>query len=350
MTFAMSTPSNFLVIRRRYLGDVVLLGPLIAALRASGGRVDVAVEPAYAPILGLNPDVDSVQPLPTGILGWPRFLLGLRRRRYTHVIDLDNTERTSLISRATGASRRLVLHHGDHPVKMRLLYTDVVYHSKQEHEQSPITNYYLQALRPLGIARAGDLPRLEPREEDIATWRRFVGAQRPLVLVHPGSRSRARVWPAERFAAVCDRLQDEAGVQVVLAGGPADRDCIDAIRAKARTHVLAVAGAPGLCEFAALARVADLMLCHDSGPMHIAAAVGTPVVALLGSQNAALFPPLGAGHRMLAPRLPCEPCLAPGKCVPGDSYRTYCVRQHGINDVVAAVRASLESIGKKSSA
>jgi ADP-heptose:LPS heptosyltransferase len=75
--------------------------------------------------------------------------------------------------------------------------------------------------------------------------------------------------------------------------------------------------------------------------MHVAAAVGTPVVALYGSQNAALFRPVGANHRLLVPSMPCTPCLALNACVPGDSYRTYCVRRHTVDEVFAAVRSAL---------
>jgi ADP-heptose:LPS heptosyltransferase len=150
-----------------------------------------------------------------------------------------------------------------------------------------------------------------------------------------------RVWPSERFAAVCDRVQDELGVQVVLVGGPAERRRLAEIRGLARTHLLTPDAPPSLARFAALARASTALLCHDSGPMHVAAAVGTPVVALYGSQNAILFRPHGAGHTQLVPPLPCTACVAPEVCVPADSYRNYCVRLHSVEAVFGAVRAAL---------
>jgi lipopolysaccharide heptosyltransferase III len=158
--------------------------------------------------------------------------------------------------------------------------------------------------------------------------------------VHPGSRSAWRLWPAERFAAVCDRVQDEMGVQVMLAGGPGDAHLCAEIQGLARTHILTPASPPSLPGFAALARACTVLLCHDSGPMHVAAAVGTRVVALYGSQNPVLFRPHGTGHTLLAPPLPCA-CVTPGDCDAGDSYRNHCVRLHTVDDVFAAVRASL---------
>ena len=145
----------------------------------------------------------------------------------------------------------------------------------------------------------------------------------------------------DRFAAVCDRVQDDLRAQVVLAGGPGERRLLSEIRGLARTHLLAVDDPPSLARFAALARVSSALLCHDSGPMHVAAAVGTPVVALYGSQNAALFQPVGNGNRLLIPSMPCSPCMAPGSCVPGDSYRTFCVRRHTVDEVFGAVRSTL---------
>jgi ADP-heptose:LPS heptosyltransferase len=83
--------------------------------------------------------------------------------------------------------------------------------------------------------------------------------------------------------------------------------------------------------------------------MHVAAAVGTPVVALYGSQNAVLFQPAGEGHRLLQPSLPCgAACVAPGECVPLDSYRTYCVRRLTVEEVFAAVRGQLDRAAARS--
>ena len=172
-----------------------------------------------------------------------------------------------------------------------------------------------------------------------------MGARGRTVLVHPGSRSPARIWPAERFAAVCDRVQDELDAQVVLAGGPGDGPLLSEIRGLARSHVLLVDKAPSISGFAALAKSCSLLLCHDSGPMHVAAAVGTPVVALYGSQNPVLFRPHGEGHTLLVPRMPCSPCLAPERCVPDDSYRSYCVRRHTVDEVFGAVSGALGRLG-----
>ncbi|HZZ19456.1 MAG TPA: glycosyltransferase family 9 protein [Opitutaceae bacterium] len=342
----MAPQQKILVIRRRYLGDVVLLGSLLRNLKLHwpGCRIVAAVEPGYAGILGLNPDVDAVISPPSGAAGWFAFARKVRAEKFSHVLDIDNTERTALIARLSGAPFRLALHHGTHPIRMRVMYTDVVHEHESEHENQPITDYYLKALGPMGVPVATRDIRLEAREADIAEWGRYVGAQGRTLLVHPGSRSEMRIWPAQNFAAVCDRVQDELGVQVVLAGGPAEFKLIQNIKDLMRTHVIAPGAIKTQPLFAALAKASTAFLCHDSGPMHVAAAVGTPVIALYGSQNPKLFRPTGSGHRLIIPPMPCADCVSPSICVPSDSYRNLCVRRNSIDDVYAAVRDVLSGI------
>lgn len=334
---------HILVIRRRYLGDIVLLGSIVRNLRLHWptARVSVLVEARFAPVLALNPDVETALALPARLGEWPAFLRTVRRAHFTHVLDLDNTEKTAAVARVSGAGTRVVLHHGDHAIKLRSFYTHVVHDPPASHESRPITEYYLRALEPLRVPVATREIRLVPREADVAELRRFVGARGPIVLIHPGSRSPWRVWPADRFAALCDLAQDELGAQVVLVGGPAEKALLDEIRRHAKTHLFSFEETLSLPRFAALAKIAKVLVCHDSGPMHVAAAVGTPVVALYGSQNAELFRPMGEGHTILQAPLPCATCVAPQACTREDSYHNYCVRNISVDTAWRAVRAKL---------
>lgn len=338
----MSAP-RILVIRRRYLGDIVLLGSLLRNLRLHwpDAHLAVAVEPRFAEVLALNPDVNATLPLPARLGQWWGFLRTVRGSRFTHVLDLDNTEKTAAIARLSGAKTRVALHHGIHALKLRLAYTHVVHDPTESHENRLIPDYYLLALQPLGVPVATREIRLVPRAADLAAIRPLVGAAGRVLLVHPGSRSAMRIWPAERFAAVCDYAQDELGLQVVLVGGPAEAALVAEIKKHARTHLLTPPGALPIGRFAALASLSDAFLCHDSGPMHVAAAVGTRVIALYGSQNIALFQPMGEGHTLLQPPLPCATCVAPERCVPADSYKNLCVRNIAVERVKAAVAAAI---------
>lgn len=347
---------HVLVVRRRYLGDIVLLGPVFRNLRLHWphARIAALIEQPYAGVLALNPDVDETFVLPQRANEWPRFLARLRRAGFTHVFDFDNTEKTALVTRLTGASCRVALHHGGFSVKMRWCYNQVVHHPTSEHETHPITEYYLQALPAAGVPIATREVRLIPRAEDLAFARDLLEAKRaiqrsltrgphspPAALVHPGSRSPFRLWPAERFATVIDRLRRESGIESCLVAGPGEEPILKAICGHVGWAPLVIDEPLSVGQFAALATQFAVMLCPDSGPMHLAAAVGVPVVALLGSQNPVLFSPAGDGHIVLRPPMPCRTCVAPNVCVPGDSYRNYCIRNIDVETVLAAIRRQL---------
>jgi len=339
----MAQPPHVLVIRRRYLGDLVLLGPVFRNLRRHwpDARLVALAEPAYAPILGLIPEIDETLALPPGTAAWPGFVRRLRRQRFTHVLDLDNTQRTALLTRFSGAPFRLALWH------RRLIwpraYTHRVHVPVEVHAHNPVTDYYLAALEPVGVPVVTREVSLTLSEAEIVAARQLVPGGRRTLLLHPGSRSPYRLWPAENFAQVCDRVQDELGVQVFVMGGPGEQALVGKIREQAKTHLVTINAALSLPQFAALAARFDVMLCHDSGPMHVAAAVGTRVVALLGSQDPVLFAPAGPGHIQLQPPLPCTHCVAPDRCVPGDSYHNYCVRNITVEQVIGALRTQFRA-------
>lgn len=344
----MNASPRLLLIRRRYLGDLVLLGSVLRNLRLHwpGAEIDVLAEAPYAGVVALNPDATAARAFPRRTVGWPDFIRRLRAARYTHVLDFDNTERTALVTRLTGAAvratfdRELIVH------RWGRLYTHAARITNAFYDSHHVTDTYLALPAALGVPIVSREVRLVPPAGELAAAARLTGGPRsasgprsPKVLVHPGSRSPYRLWPADRFAAVCDHLQDELGAQVFLTAGPGEQPLIDDIRRHARTHLVALKPLPSIGALAALAAQCDAFLGHDSGPMHVAAAVGTPVVALFGSQNATLWRPLGERHVVLQTPLPCA-CLgaaAPGPCVPGDSYRSYCVRQIGVDAACAAL-------------
>jgi ADP-heptose:LPS heptosyltransferase len=342
---------RILVIRRRYLGDIVLLGPVFRNLRLHWPQalLTVLVEPAYAGVLSLNPDVDAVLVLPRRAREWPGFLRRLRQARYTHVFDFDNNERTALLARLSGAPFRATLWHEGPQPRFARLYTHRRHDPPAILEQRPFTEYYLSLLSAAGVPLVTHEVRLVPHEADVAFVRGLLGRlsgaavapQTRRLLVHPGSRSPFRLWPPERFGEICRRVKGELEARVVLIAGAGEEDFLRQVLIHAGSGQPAIDQPLSVPQLAALVAQFDLLLCHDSGPMHVAAAVGTRVVALLGSQNPVLFAPPGLGHTVLQPPLPCRNCVAPGICVPGDSYRNYCVRNIPVEQVFAAIRDQL---------
>lgn len=340
-----AVPPRILVIRRRYLGDIVLLSPFFQSLRQHwpAAELSLLAEATYAAVAPLIPEIDRTLILPRRareLGGWLKLIQALRVGRFTHVFDLDNREKTAVLTRLTGAPERIALLH-EAPPRLPGCYTRIVLDPPAEHERRTISEYYLQALAGAAVPIATRDVRLVPREADRLSVVKLLDGSVPRLLVHPGSRSAFRVWPAENFAAICDRVQNELGAKVLLVGGPAEQSLLAAIAAAARTKLETLSASLSVAEFAALAERCDLMLCHDSGPMHVAAGVGTRVVALFGSQNTTLWRPAGENHVVLQAPQPCADCVAPAVCVPGDSYRNYCVRRLTVDTVWTAVRAQL---------
>ncbi|MBC7369435.1 MAG: glycosyltransferase family 9 protein, partial [Undibacterium sp.] len=262
------------------------------------------------------------------------------------------------LTRLTGASERHAFHLENVRRHFPSFYTHTTFVSSPAYSAQHITETYLALLHTAGVPVTTREVRLAPRPADLTAIAPLLGPRSKIalpsaatvqcreskILLHPGSRSPYRVWPAENFAALCDRIQDELNAQIFLVGGPADQPTLAAIRAAAKSHLVAIDRPLPIGQFAALASQCDLFLCHDSGPMHVAAAVGTPVVALVGAQNITVWGPVGTHHRVLQATQPCAAaCVAPGECSPGDSYKNLCVRRITVADAFAAVRASLAS-------
>ena len=170
---------RLLVIRRRYLGDIVLLGSLLRNLRAHwpDARLVVLTEAAYTPILALTPDVNGALAFPAKLPAWPRFLRALRAARFTHVIDVDNTERTALVARATGAETRVTYDRETNRVRARWAYTHLVPVTNDFYVSHHITETYLALLAPLGAPVTTRDVTLTPRPEDIAVAQNLVGVR-----------------------------------------------------------------------------------------------------------------------------------------------------------------------------
>ena len=143
---------HVLVIRRRYLGDIVLLGSVLRNLRLHWPKAQLTVltEPAYTAVLALNPDVTTALSFPRTTPAWPAFLAALRRARFTHVLDFDNTEKTALLTRFTGALLRVCFDRELIKYRYPRLYTHSAKVTNAFYDTHHITDTYLELLRPLG--------------------------------------------------------------------------------------------------------------------------------------------------------------------------------------------------------
>jgi len=293
---------SILVIRYSALGDVVLATSVLDPLRERfpGARIEWVTAPAYAPLLEGLPGLAAVHRLAGTGLGAATALGRSLRGRFDLAIDLQNKVKSALVARA--AARRRVGFRRRSPAGAALSLFGYDPPKVGPHA----TQLYADALSSLGIERPGRLQvRLSPAARSAAA-ETLRGAPRPRVALSPGASQATKRWPAERFAEVA-RALSRAGASVVLAGGPADRAALQAFLAACPVPVAADLTALGVEALAAALAEVDLLVACDSGPVHLASAVGTPALAIFGPTSPERWGPVAPG-RTLTLSLPCAPC------------------------------------------
>lgn len=338
----MREPRKILVIKLRYLGDVLMCTPVLASLRAAFPEafLSMLVNSGSEAMIAENPHLNEIllverSPSPLRQL---RFASGLRRRRFDLVIDLTDGDRAAILSRVTGAPIRVGFNREG---RWRgRLYTHLV---RAPQQPTSMICQHLMSLDTLGIPVAESRPLLWVRQEDEMTAVAALAAMgiepgERFVAVHPGARYWYKRWPAERFAGLIDFLQGKLDVKVVLLGGSQDRETAEAILGRLGTGARSLVGRLGLLEMAGLLRQAALFIGNDSGPMHVAAAMGTRVVGLFGPSDPTVWGPDGQGHVTISKGIDCRPCFREG-CRRGEAT---CMRQIELEEVIPVVERMLE--------
>ena len=285
---------KILVVKLRAVGDVLLSTIVLRNLRKGypSARIDFLTEPPARDVVRRNPDVDEVLCYDRAQDWGPGLVQMVRRRSYDLVIDLFGNPRTALVTRLSGARYRV----GYRFRGRTYAYTIVVEPRGSEVHN---TEFNLDALRAIGVDivdRNLYFP-LAPEEE------RFVGeflggVQRDsgfTVALNTGGGWYTKRWPLERFATLADRLVDEHGARIVLPWGPGQREEVEFVRAAMRRESF-IPPATTLGQLAALLKNMSMVITNDSGPMHLAAAVGTPVLGIYGPTNPLLQGPYGMNH------------------------------------------------------
>lgn len=337
----MSGP-RILIIRTDRIGDVVLSTPVIRALRAAHPQayLGMMVRPEHRELVEGNPDLNVVllydkRGPEKGLLGSLRFARSLRRRRFDTALILHSTDRVVLMSWLAGIRRRV-----GYARRLGWLLTRRLPYVKREGEKHEM-EYNLDLLRLIGVepgeGRELSVPILawqESRVEELLRWK-GAGAGEPLVVLHPGASCPSKRWPAERFARVGDHLASQRGARVVVLTGRGEEQQGRAVARQMRQPAIEILGAFGLGETAFLLKKARLLVSNDSGPVHLAGAVGTPVISIFGRWGGGLSPvrwgPTGRESIALHHDIGCRPCLA-HNCTIGFK----CLEAVTVEEVVAA--------------
>ena len=318
----MGSEIRILVIRFSSLGDVVLTTPLIRALRSAHPHDHIAfvTKEKYAPVLHGNPYLSAVE-----TLGESASLCSLGRKlrseRFDYVLDLHDNLRSRLL-------RLIVPGHWSTYNKRRLARSVLAGWGWNVYRDSvPVAERYFAAAKDLGVAPDGNPPDVHPAPADLEKAARIVDSE--TVVLAPGSRQNTKRWPAMHWQDLARSLT-AMGLRVVAVGRSDEAHLVGEPAIPAYGHRLGVAAA-----MLALARV---VVCNDSGLMHLTTAVGTPVVAVFGPtvKDFGFFPYAPDAH-VVQRNLECRPCSINGSesCPLGHHF---CMREISPASVLTALQ------------
>jgi heptosyltransferase-2 len=331
---------NVLVVRFSSIGDVLLTTPLLRSIRQRhpDARISVLTKRAFAPLLSDNPRVDRVLALdPSGSL--VRIAAELRAERFTHLLDLHNSLRSRLLRAMVPGPWRT---YPKHRLRRALL---IRTKRNRYRDMRPVPERYFDAARELDVHPDGKPPEFflgSPARDEAAAWlvAQGLSPDRPLVALAPGAAHQTKRWPVDYWSRLVHSVVC-AGMDVVIVGGPDDADLAHELTRDHRERVWRAAGRFGLQGTGAVLEHARVLISGDTGVMHMATAVGTPLVALFGPTVRAFgFFPYGQPAEILEIDLPCRPCSAMGgPACPEGHHR--CMREITPSSVFEAIRRSI---------
>ncbi|MBI3597187.1 MAG: glycosyltransferase family 9 protein [Nitrospirae bacterium] len=341
---------RILIIKLGAVGDVIHTLPVLETLRHCFPQAHIgwAVEETAAPILEGNPALSELIPLDrkklrgaSGLIYFRQWLRALREKRFDTALDPHNLFKSGVIAYASGASLRSgfkKLREGNFLFLNRRIRPAVRHRHAVEK--------YLCLLEPLGIQETQWVVRfpLGWRSQDEDRVGRFwtqegfsrTGVKHDeVVAVNPGASWPSKRWMPERYAQVADRLVKERGVRILILWGPGERPLADRIT-RSMSEKAVIAPETSLKELMALIKRCRLLVTGDTGPLHIAAALGVPTVSLFGPSDPARNGPYGHGHTIV--RSPIPPATHWQKKEIGDHW----MKAIAVEAVVEAAKKQLE--------
>jgi 3-deoxy-D-manno-octulosonic-acid transferase/heptosyltransferase-1 len=321
----MKKPDSILIVKLSAIGDVVHTLPLLEVLRKNfpQARIDWVVEEEAGQIIKGHPMLDHV--LISRRKAWQksmtkrrertaalremfRFIRNLRSHRYDLVIDLHGLFKSGILTGLSNAKRKIGFSGGREGNSLFLTERPYVVDYNQH-----ALDRYLRTIDYLGINMypwKGDIPVGRSDRDAIESFILKNNLQNEkIVAVNPMARWNTKLWEPARFSLLADRVQKELNGKIVFTGSKQDRVVIGEIIGEMNTIPLDLAGRTSLKALAYLYSKCFLLITTDTGPMHMAAAMGCPVVALFGPTAPWRTGPYGKGHRVIREEIECSPCF-----------------------------------------
>lgn len=345
--------SRILVLRYRFIGDTVLTVPFLRNLRAAfpKAQIDLMLEPFSGQVIEGCPYVDRVIPFELKTIhryssqsergrlsSYLHYRQVIRKGRYDAAFVLKRSLSSALLVWASAVPRRI----GFATEGRRFLLTDPVAYRQDQHE----VENFLDCLRAVQVPVTTTHLELWPLPEHTRKARDLFAAagwrdEDTKIVIHASASLAAKQWPLNRFAEVMRALQARYPVRFVYTGAAGDVSLYRELEQMGPFDGLDLCGATSIRENVAVYSVCDLFFGVDSGPMHMAAAAGIPVVALFGPTDERKWGPWGPGHRVISKRLFCHPCK-PHKCTDFQ-----CMEQITAAEALEAVDRVIRSIRSK---
>ncbi|AEB08818.1 lipopolysaccharide heptosyltransferase I [Desulfobacca acetoxidans] len=343
---------RILLIKLSALGDVIQTLPTLEAIREAHPQAEITwlVEEAAAPVLAGHPALDNilvsrrrtwVAARRSGDLAqagreFGSLVAAIRQHPFDLVLDLQGLFKSAMWTTLARSSRKIGFDRTREfsylALTERLPPYDPDEHAVQRYLR---TAHYLGAPQgPATFRLALPLGGGGLREPP---WRTL---SHPLVILHPGARWETKLWPEESFARLADELARKTGAQIVFTGSSNDRPLIGRIRSRLHRAVLDLSGRTTVKELARLMYQADAVVTTDTGPMHLAAAVGAPLVALFGPTAPWRTGPFGP-HQVIRTGIRCSPCFR-RRCPQPE-----CMNGIAVADVLPVVEQVLETAGRQ---
>lgn len=338
-------PKSIALLKLWALGDSVVSLPMLRALRNRypDAKIEVVARKRNEAIYRHNKDINAIVLFEPG--NW--WIVFKCFRKYDAVIDAEPYLRLSALLSWWLAPRRMGFAHQQRSI----IYTDK---SDFRHDQHMVNNY-LDLIRPLDAAYSSDkLIPVEVAESDENAAETFLKqnkiTKKDLLIglcVGAAESARSRMWPAERFAELADKLAKERKAKILFTGSPNEAELIENVRKQMKQKSINSAGKLSLMAGIALIGKCNVFISNDTGPMHIAAAQGVKTIGLFGPNVPVLWRPYGPGNIDVYHRVWCSPCIINDKGLTPDCLRKEnryeCIKLISIDEVY---ESTLECIGK----
>ncbi len=354
-------PQHILVIRLDLIGDLVLSLTVVQALKRAypNAEIDLLATPASASVVLHEPQLTQIITYDPNIWRRPKALLNLKNwrdlqimlhklhaRHYDLAISVYGPW-AAILAVLSRAKRRVGFGRESYPGFMTNSVPGRHWHpGDNKHE----VDYCLELASAAGasLTDADRVPHLEvdpqsAHQIELLLQAEGVQDNKPLITCHVSSNNgQSKRWPLPYWATLLDRLLREEDAYIVLTGAPTDLPIVENVISRMHEHPINLAGKTSLVQLAALLKRANLLISGDSGPIHMAAALGTPIIGLYGPTNPALTGPVSPDAIVLRSPIWCSPCyntIDPADC---RFYTTQCMKNILPSQVYEAVQDKLK--------